>query len=55
MPDEWQRRTLDRKGVMFRALTNLRSSDPTDAGVFDFAGLIIQTDTDETVDNTVLV
>ncbi|MGR3780246.1 MAG: tRNA 2-thiocytidine(32) synthetase TtcA [Albimonas sp.] len=39
MLDEWERRAPGRRGVMFRALTNVRPSHLADPAHFDFAGL----------------
>jgi tRNA 2-thiocytidine biosynthesis protein TtcA len=38
--DEWEVRTPGRRQVMFRALTNVRPSHLADPGLFDFAGLV---------------
>jgi len=37
--DGWERRSPGRRGVMFRALTNVRPSHLADPALFDFAGL----------------
>ncbi|HSF97038.1 MAG TPA: tRNA 2-thiocytidine(32) synthetase TtcA [Thermohalobaculum sp.] len=39
MLDEWERRSPGRRGVMFRALANVRPSHLADSSLFDFAGL----------------
>jgi tRNA 2-thiocytidine biosynthesis protein TtcA len=40
MLDEWERRSPGRRGVMFRALANVRPGHLMDSGLFDFAGLV---------------
>jgi len=39
MLDEWERRSPGRRGVIFKALTNVRPSHLADPGLFDFAAL----------------
>ena len=39
MLNEWERRSPGRRGVMFRALSNVRPSHLADSALFDFAGL----------------
>ncbi|MDF2234486.1 tRNA 2-thiocytidine(32) synthetase TtcA [Albimonas sp. CAU 1670] len=39
MLDEWEARSPGRRGVMFKALTNVRPSHLADPTLFDFAGL----------------
>ena len=39
MLDEWERRAPGRRGVMFKALTNIRPSHLADPSAFDFAAL----------------
>ncbi len=39
MLDEWERRSPDRRQVIFRALTNINPSHMLDDRIFDFAGL----------------
>jgi len=39
MPDEWERRRPGRRGIMFKALTNVRPAHLADPGLFDFAEL----------------
>ena len=39
MLDEWERRSPGRRGVMFKALTNVRPGHLADPALFDFAGL----------------
>jgi tRNA 2-thiocytidine biosynthesis protein TtcA len=39
MLDEWERRSPGRRGVMFRALTNVRPGHLADPRLFDFAAL----------------
>jgi tRNA 2-thiocytidine biosynthesis protein TtcA len=38
--DEWERRNPGRRGVMFRALANVRPGQLADPALFDFAGLV---------------
>jgi len=40
MLDEWERRHPGRRGVMFRALANVRPGQLADPALFDFAGLM---------------
>ena len=41
MLDEWERRSPGRRGVMFKALTNVRPSHLADPALFDFANLAV--------------